>query len=120
MTTFNPISPSGLPDKFGFVEIPDVTASSIVGGIALVGVDAIAEATGDSTYAYTNAMTQAMANQYVSIAFGYGTAIAIGDNASANVSVYGRGDKVIQHTYTYSFDRGMTVSNGFVLAIDYY
>jgi hypothetical protein len=119
MTTFNPISQSGRPDKFGFVEIPDVTASSIVGGIALVGVDATADATGDFTYAYTNATTRAIANKHVSIAFGQGTAIAIGDNTSANVSVYGKGDKVIQNTYTYSLNKGMTVSRGFVLAIDY-
>jgi hypothetical protein len=45
--------------------------------------------------------------------------VAIGNNAAANVSVYGEGDKVIQRTYTRGDDGAMS-SRGFVVAIDYH
>jgi hypothetical protein len=106
-------------DKFAFVELTDVTASSIAGG-ALVGVDATADAYGDATAAYTNATTRSLANKYVSIAIGQGTAMAFGDNPSANVDVYGVGDKVIQTTQTYNPTKNIKVASGFVVAIDYY
>ncbi len=110
-------------DKSLFVDIPDFVASSIVGGLALAGVQAAAVAYGTSTYTRTNAITQARPfGQSGSIAFGWGTAMAIGTSASANVSVVGVGDKVIQRTQTHTFNNGTTestVSAGFVIAIDH-
>jgi ABC-type uncharacterized transport system permease subunit len=106
-------------DQFSAIEIPDLIASSIVGGSALVYVEATAEAYGASTYTRTNARTNIRAiGRNGSIAFGRGTAIAIGDYSSASVSVFGVGDKVIEKTQTRSFDNGTTVSRGFVIVID--
>ena len=110
-------------DKSSVIEIPDLIASSIVGGLALAGVQATAVAYGASTYTLTNAMTQARPlGRNGSIAFGWGNALAIGTSTSANVSVFGVGDKVIQRTQTHTFNNGTTestVSTGFVIAIDH-
>lgn len=120
MKNFNSSAQSVRPDKFQFVEVSDINASSIAGGVALASVDATADAYGASSYAYTNATTRSIATKHMSIAFGGGTALAIGDRPAANVSVYGEGDKVIQLTRTYSFNKNMAVSRGFVIAIDRY
>lgn len=110
-------------EKLLFVDIPDLVASSIVGGLALAGVQATGVAYGASTYARTNATTQARPfGQTGSIAFGWGNALAIGDSSSANVSVVGAGNRVIQRTQSYTFNNGTTtsaVSVGFVIAIDH-
>lgn len=109
-------------EKLLFVDIPDLVASSIIGGLALAGVQATAVAYGTSTYTRTNAVTQARPfGQNGSIAFGWGNAMAIGTSASTNVSVVGVGDQVIQRTQTHTFNNGTTqstVSFGFVIAID--
>jgi hypothetical protein len=102
------------------LDVSDLAASSIAGGLALAGVEAIASASGSSSYAGTNARTYAkQLSRHISIAFGRGNAVAIGDHATANVNVYGEGDKVIQRTYTRG-DDGAMYSRGFVVAIDYH
>jgi hypothetical protein len=119
MKTFDSISPSDCLDKFCFVEVSDLVASAIAGGVALVSVEATAQAYGPSTYTYTGANTRLTdLDGRASIAMGWDTAVAIGDSTSANVSVFATGDKTIQQTQTLSFN-GMTVSSGFVTAIDY-
>jgi ABC-type uncharacterized transport system permease subunit len=119
MKDFNLISQLDDLDQFSVVEIPDLIASSIVGGSALVYVEATAEAYGASTYTRTNARTQVrQIGRNGSIAIGRGTAVAIGDYTSANVSVFGVGDKVIEKTWTRSFSNETTVSRGFVIVID--
>jgi hypothetical protein len=101
-------------------DVSDLAASSIAGGLALAGVEAIASASGSSSYTGTNARTYArQISRHISIAFGRGNAVAIGNNATANVNVYGEGDKVIQRTYTRG-DDGAMYSRGFVVAIDYH
>jgi hypothetical protein len=101
-------------------DVSDLAASSIAGGLALAGVEATASASGASSRTATNARTHAkQVGRHVSIAFGRGNAVAVGDNATANVNVYGVGDKVIQRTYTRSLDNGEIHSKGFVVAIDY-
>ena len=123
MKSSDSFSPLNCSDKLLFVDIPDLVASSIVGGLALAGVQATAVAYGASTYTLTNAMTQARPlGRNGSIAFGWGNALAIGTSTSANVSVFGVGDKVIQRTQTHTFNNGTTestVSTGFVIAIDH-
>jgi hypothetical protein len=119
MTNFDSISPADRLGKFEFVEVSDATASSFVGGLALVGVEATAEAYGPSTYAMGSAVTRSKSFGPVSIAFGGGTAVAIGDRPSANVNVFSVGDKTIEYTQTYSFNKNMSVARGFVIAIDY-
>jgi hypothetical protein len=91
----------------------------IAGGVG-VGVDAYAFATGDSTYTLTNTDARArLLPSGVGIARGRGFAVAIGDNPTAEVSVYGEGDRVIGRTKTHYFpNRNMTISRGFVIAID--
>jgi hypothetical protein len=101
-------------------DVSDLAAASIAGGLALAGVEATASASGSSSYAGTNARTYAkQLSRHLSIAFGRGSAVAVGNNAAANVSVYGEGDKVIQRTYTRGDDGAMS-SRGFVVAIDYH
>jgi hypothetical protein len=105
-------------DGFFCVEISDLVASSLAGG-ALAGVTANAYAFGNSTLAGTN--TNTSARQLAgggSIAFGRGTATAIGNNPSSNVSVFGAGDVVVGYTSTYSTQK-KSVSTGFVLAVDF-
>jgi hypothetical protein len=118
MKIFDSISPSDRPDKCLFVEISDLVAADIAGGGALASVEATAIAYGGSTYAGTNATTQARSFQKVSIAWGWGSAVAVGDYTAANVQVYGVGDKVIQQSQTYNF-ANRTVATGYVFAIGY-
>lgn len=121
MKDINSIAQVGCLADFLCVDVSDLTASAIAGGLALAGVEATASASGSSTYTATNARTYAkQIGQHVSIAFGRGRAVAIGDNAVAKVNVYGVGDKVIQRTQTTNLDNGKIFSNGFVVAIDYH
>jgi hypothetical protein len=103
-------------------DVSDLAAAEIAGGLAGAGVEATASASGASSYTGTNARTYAkQLSRHVSIAFGRGSAVAIGNNAAANVNVYGVGDKVIQRTYTRGADDGSEMfSKGFVVAIDYH
>ena len=113
-------------DSFFCVEISDLVASSIAGG-AVVGVNATAYAFGNSSLAWTN--TKTTATQFGnggSIAMGWGTAIASGNNPAANVSVFGAGNAVLAYTSTTSSftkknssQNNLAVSTGFILAIDY-
>jgi hypothetical protein len=105
-------------DGFFFEDISDVIASSIVGG-AVAGVGATAAASGNSALAWTNTSTDATQFPWGgSIAQGYGSAIAIGDNPSSNVSVFGSGDIVLTATTTYSTNK-RSVSTGYVFALDF-
>ena len=121
MKISNSIEQSEDVDKFCFVEISDLEASAVGGG-ALVGVVATAYASGgDLTVAWTDVTTTAkMLASGGSIAKGKGIAIAIGDYQFAYVAVYGEGDKVIERIKTHYFPKkNMTVTKGFVIAIDY-
>ena len=87
-------------DGFFFVEISDLAASSVVGG-ALAGVTATAYAFGAPSLALTS--TKTTATQFASggsIAMGWGTAVASGNNPVTNVSVFGAGNVVVGHTTT--------------------
>jgi putative salt-induced outer membrane protein YdiY len=104
-------------DGFFFVEISDFVAAAIVGG-AVAGVTANAYATGDS--ALTSANTHTSATQFPwggSIAQGYGTAVASGNNPSSNVNAFGSGDIVLTYSSTYSTKK-KSVSTGYVFALD--
>jgi hypothetical protein len=113
-------------DSFFCVEISDLVASSVAGG-AVVGVNATANAFGNSSLAWTN--TKTTAKQFGnggSIAMGWGTAVASGYNPAASVSVFGVGNAVLAYTSTTSSftkknssQNNLVVSTGFVLAIDY-
>ncbi len=103
-------------DGFLLREISDFDASAIVGG-AVVGVDANAAAFGNPSF--TSATTTTYAKEFASggsIAFGIGNAIAVGNNPSTNVSVYGSGNIVLQGTSTYN-TQNKSVSSGFIWAI---
>jgi hypothetical protein len=105
-------------DGFLFEEISDFIASSIVGG-AVAGVTATAYAPGTSSSTWTNTSTNATQLPWGgSIAYGQGSAVAIGNNPSSNVSVFGSGDIVLTATNTYSNNK-KSVSNGYVFAIDF-
>ena len=112
-------------DSFFFVEISDLVASAVVGG-ALAGVNATAYAFGDPSLALTN--TRTTARQFAnggSIAMGWGTALASGNNPVANVSVVGAGNGVLAYTTTTnlsttrnSASTNLAMSTGFILAFD--
>lgn len=112
-------------DGFFFVEISDLVASAVVGG-ALAGVNATAYAFGDPSLALTN--TRTTARQFGSggsIAMGWGTALASGNNPVANVSVVGAGNGVLAYTTTTnlsttrnSASTNLAMSTGFILAFD--
>jgi hypothetical protein len=105
-------------DGFLFVDISDVVASAIVGG-AVAGVAATAAASGNSALAWTNTSTTATQFPWGgSIAQGYGSAVAIGNNPSSNVNVFGSGDIVLTATSTYSTKK-KSVSTGYVFALDF-
>jgi hypothetical protein len=106
-------------NNFGFVEIADQEASAITGGLALVGIDAIARAYGPSTYTRGLAVTRSRSFGLFSIAYGGGSAIAIGDRPAANVDVFGIGDQTIGVTQTHQISDKFTLSTGFVVAIDH-
>jgi hypothetical protein len=93
---------------------------SIAGSGALVAVEANASATGDSSYnfARTTARVRELRNG-VSIGIGRGTAVAVGEDPIASVSVYGIGDKVIGKTKTKYFpNKDTAIARGFILVID--
>lgn len=112
-------------DSFFFVEISDLAASAVVGG-ALAGVNATAYAFGDPSLALTN--TRTIARQFGSggsIAMGWGTAVASGNNPVTNVSVFGAGNAVLAYTTKTNFSRqtnsastNLAMSTGFILAFD--
>jgi hypothetical protein len=104
-------------------EISDVVAASITGG-ATAGVIANAYATGDYSLAWTNTNTNV--RQFASggsIATGWGSALASGNNPSTNVSFFGSGDSVLAYTtttnYSNSSNKNLSTSSGFFLATDY-
>jgi len=113
-------------DSFFCVEISDLVASSVVGG-ALAGATATAYAFGDPSLALTN--TRTIARQFGSggsIAMGWGTALASGNDPVTNVSVFGTGNVVLAYTTTTNFSRqtnsaytNLATSTGFILAIDF-
>ena len=112
-------------DSFFFVEISDLVASAVVGG-ALAGATATAYAFGDASLALTN--TKTIARQFAnggSIAMGWGTAVASGNNPVANVSVVGAGNGVLAYTTTTNLSTtrnsaytNVAISTGFILAFD--
>jgi hypothetical protein len=104
--------------NLSYLEI--VLEADSVSGKAGVLVDAFAFSTGISTYTLANTHgTARMLPSGVSIARGRGFAVAIGDDPVAGVSVYGEGDIVVGKTKTRYFpNRNMTVSRGFVIAIE--
>jgi hypothetical protein len=105
-------------DGFFFEDISDFVASAIVGG-AVAGVGATAAAFGNSALAWTNTSTNATQFPWGgSLAQGYGSAVAIGNNPSSNVSVFGSGDIVLTGTATYS-NKKKSVSMGYVFALDF-
>ena len=101
-------------------EVADLVAASISGG-AIVGVVAQAVAFGDLTGTISTTSTSAKSMPSGgSIAKGRGLAIAIGDNSVATVDVFGSGDKTIEHIHSHYFaNKNMTVTKGFVIAIDH-
>ncbi len=102
-------------DGFFSVEISDLVAAALVGG-AVAGVTADASAYGTSSLAATN--TKTYASQFAgggSIAYGWGSAIASGNNPTTNVSVFGEGNLVWEVTTNYT-TKNKSVSTGFVLA----
>ena len=109
-----------------FVEISDIVASSVVGG-ALAGVNATAYAFGDPSLALTS--TKTTAKQFGSggsIAMGWGTALASGNNPVTNVSVFGAGNAVLAYTTTTNFSTtynsahtNLAISTGFIFAVNY-
>lgn len=107
-------------DNLLWVEVADLVAASISGG-AIVGVVAEAVAFGNLTWAVTTTLTSAKSMPSGgSIAKGMGLAIAIGDNPLATVDVFGSGDKTIEHIHSHYFaNKNMTVTKGFVIAIDH-
>ena len=111
---------------FFFVEISDLAASSVVGG-ALAGVNATAYASGTPSLALTR--THTTARQFAcggSLAMGWGTAVAIGNNPVTNVSVFGAGNVVVGHTTTTNSSTqtnythtNLSVSTGSIFVFDY-
>ena len=112
-------------DSFFFFEISDLVASSVGGG-ALAGVNATAYAFGAQSLALTR--TNTTAQQFAiggSMAMGWGTAVASGNNPVTNVSVFGTGNVVVgdttttnsstrtNHTYT-----NQSVSTGSIFAFN--
>lgn len=112
-------------DGFFFVEISDLAASAVVGG-ALAGVNATAYAFGDPSLALTS--TSTIVRQFGSggsIAMGWGTAVASGNDPVTNVSVFGTGNAVLCYTTATNFSRqtnsastNLARSTGFILAFD--
>ncbi|WAL60506.1 hypothetical protein [Thermocoleostomius sinensis] len=91
----------------------------IAGEVGVV-VDAYASATGipSHTLTDTNATVRLLPSG-VGIARGRGFAVAVGEDSTAGVTVYGEGDRVIGRTKSHYFpNRDMTISRGFVIAID--
>lgn len=116
---------AGTLDSPFLLEVSDLVASSVVGG-ALAGVNATASAFGDPSLAWTN--TRTIATQFGSggsIAMGWGTALASGNNPVTNVSVFGAGNAVLAYTTTTNFSTtnnsaytNLAISTGFVVAYD--
>jgi hypothetical protein len=112
-------------DSFG-VEVSDLMASSVAGG-ALAGAIATAAATGNPSFAWTNTKTNAQQfGNGGSIAIGWGTAVASGNNPMTNVSVFGEGNSVLAYTSTTnssttrnSYQNNLSVSTGFVVTVNY-
>lgn len=105
-------------DGFLFEDISDFVASSIVGG-AVAGITATAYALGSSPLAWTDTSTTATELPWGgSIAQGQGSAVAIGDNPSSSISVFGSGDVVLTAISTYSNNK-RSVSTGYVFALDF-
>jgi hypothetical protein len=125
MNSVNTICRKSTLDSFFCVEISDLVASAVAGG-AVAGVNATAYASGNSSLAWTN--TKTTARQFGnggSIALGWGTAVASGNNPSASVSVFGIGTTVLAYTSTTSSfkqrnsaQNNLVVSTGFVLAVN--
>ena len=85
----------------------------------LVGVDAYASAEGDDTLAVTDATTKARKfRNGISIGWGRGKAVAVGENPTAIVEVDGEGDIVLSRTRSRSGE-DTAVARGGVLAIDF-
>jgi hypothetical protein len=115
-TTTKSLNNQSLED-FYIEEIADVLAASIAGG-AGAKVNANATATGDLTF--VGAYAKTYAEQIVgvgSIAFGYGSSMAFGDNPTSSVNVAGTGDRVFGYT-TSETGSQMSLSQGLVLAFD--
>ena len=93
-------------------EISDFDAAIIVGGV-VVGVSAEASAMGDRYLALTNTKTVAAG----SLGYGYGSAIAVGNNPTSNVSVFGTGNFVWKYNKTYT-TKNQSISAGFIIAGD--
>lgn len=98
-----------------------ISATDAISGGVAVGVDAYAGATGDVTYTLTNTDTKArLLPNGISLGKGRGIAVAIGDDPTAGVAVYGEGDKIIGKTKVHHFpNRNMTVARGFIFVIDW-
>jgi hypothetical protein len=104
-------------ESYYIEEITDELAASIAGG-AGVKVTADADASGTSTFTGAYAKTYAeQVGDWGSIAFGFGTSIALGNNPTSSVNVSGTGDRVFKFTSN-SMGAQMSLSQGLVLAFD--
>jgi hypothetical protein len=114
-------------DSLLFAEVSDLVASSVVGG-ALAVATANASAYGNPSLALTNTKTTAI--QFAnggSIAMGWGSAVASGNNPAANVSVSGTGNNAVLayntttnfSTATNSSQHNVAMSTGFIVAVDF-
>ena len=113
-------------DSFFCVEVSDLVASSVAGG-ALAGATANAYASGNPSFAWTNTKTNAQQfGNGGSISMGWGAAVASGNNPMTNVSVFGEGNSVLAYTSTTnssttrnSYQNNLSVSTGFIIAVNY-
>ncbi len=98
--------------------LENVPEDDLILGSAGVLVNAMASALGDSTatLALTDAKTRLLPSG-VSIGFGRGLAVAVGDNPQASVTVAGSGDIVVGRTKSIS-SQDTAVARGFVLVVD--
>ncbi len=113
-------------DSDFLIEISDDLAASVVGGAA-AGATATAYALGNPSTALTN--TRATAKQFLSggsIAIGWGSAYASGNNPGASVSTFGIGNTAVLaystatvfSTSNNSTHSDVAIASGFVIAVD--
>lgn len=99
--------------------LENVPENQLILGAVGADVTSSAKAEGDKTFTSAEARTKSrtLPNGF-GIAIGYGTAEAIGENPTANVTVKGEGDIVNQKTKSFSQgDRAFAW--GFVVAIEF-
>lgn len=96
----------------------NLTDTDVITGSASAGVIAYAAAEGESAYTGTLAVTRSKELQNgMTLAWGKGSSLAIGDNPTAMVEVDGEGDIVRGKTKTLSKNNA-ELARGWVIAID--